>query len=83
MFPDGGKDDIEGSYFSRPIQGPRNNQWKTRKPNHADSTHQNPTKSWPDPAGLTDPWTTLTYCSVAYMSYEIHNYFQHDITNEY
>ena len=30
MFPDGGKDDIEGSYFSRPIQEPRNNQWKTK-----------------------------------------------------
>ena len=31
MFPDGDKDDLEGSYFSRPIQEPRNNQWKTKK----------------------------------------------------
>ena len=49
MFPDGGEDDIEGSYFSRPIQEPKNNQWKTKKPKHADPTRQNPTKSWPDP----------------------------------
>ena len=49
MFPDGGKDDIEGSYFSRPIQEPRNNQWKTKKQKHADPIRQNPTKSWPDP----------------------------------
>ena len=74
-----------GLYFSRPIQEPRNNQWKTKKPKHADPTRQNSTKSWPDPrVRLTDPWTTLTYCIVAYVSYEIHNnYFQLDITNEY